>query len=73
MKELKENLSQFGNVTECSGNDETFTVTINGYDNNGLKTFDCIKVINDSVADKYPMTKSCVIDTNKFHYVLKVK
>ena len=74
MNELKEKLAEYGKVVECSGNDETFTVTITlGFDNGAVNAFDCIGIVNDAVGETYPMMKSCNIDKGKFHYVLKVK
>jgi hypothetical protein len=74
MDDLKEKLSAFGKVVECGGNDTTFTVHITtGFSNGAVNSFGCIKVINAAVGDKYPMVKSCEIDSGKFKYVLKTK
>lgn len=74
MDELKETLAEYGKIVECGGDDTTFTVHITTGFNNGAKnSFDCIEIINNAVGDKYPMMKSCDIDTGHFKYVLKIK
>lgn len=71
MQELKDKLAKYGTVTECSGNNETFTVTIgSGFENDAINAFKCIDEINSTVQSTYPCLKSCIIETNKFHYVL---
>lgn len=73
IRELREKLSAYGKVIECSENiNNTFSVNITSDFNNGaISTFKCIEIINDFVGDKYPIVQSCNVDAGNFKYILK--